>query len=252
MGIVNKLGGALKKAANFGKGKRFTAAVVLAAGCGSRMNSDKTKQWIEIGGIPMVVRTLSVFQECPVIDEIIVCARADELEMYDGFVMKYGMTKLKKVIAGGDTRQQSALIGFKAISDEATMVAIHDAARCLVTSEMIVETVRAAELHGAACAAKRATDTVKQTDEKGFISATIDRNSIWFAQTPQVFSVDSYRASAYTAIKDGFCVTDDASLLEHCSFKVAAVDCGSENIKVTDKTDVLLAEAILKRRDECK
>lgn len=251
MGIAKKLGGALKKAVSIGRGKGFTSAVILAAGCGSRMNSDKTKQWIELGGIPIVARTLITFQECSAIDEIVLCAREDELGLYSELITRYGLTKLRRVVAGGETRQLSALIGFKEISDEAELVAIHDAARCLVTAEMISNVVAAARKHGSACAVRRATDTVKQTDAKGFITTTLPRDTVWFAQTPQVFGVNAYRASAYTAIKEGYTVTDDCSLLEHCDFKVAAVDCGSENLKITDKTDLLTAEAILASRQKC-
>ncbi len=248
MGIAQKLGGAIKKAASLGRGRGITSAVILAAGCGSRMNSDRTKQWIELGGLPIVIRTLLTFQESAAIDEIVLCAKQDEIRLYDDLVTRYGLTKLRKVVAGGETRQQSALIGFKEISDEAELVAIHDAARCLVTQEMISNVVSAAKKHGAACAVRRATDTVKQTDARGFITSTLPRDTVWFAQTPQVFSVNAYRASAYTAIKEGFCVTDDCSLLEHCNFKIAAVDCGSENIKITDRTDLITAEAILESR----
>lgn len=248
MELIRKFGKAIKKAASIGGGECFVSAVILAAGIGSRMKSDCTKQWIELGGMPIVVRTLLTFQRTACINEIIICARKEELSLYDEIATRYGITKLTKIVEGGQTRQTSALEGFKAISDDAELVAIHDAARCLVTEDMITSVVNAARKHGAACAARPTTDTVKRVDKNGFITETLNRTEIWLAQTPQVFGVDAYRASAYTAIKDGFCVTDDASLLEHCNFKVKAVDCGVENIKITQKADIAIAEAILENR----
>ena len=229
--------------------KSFTSAVILAAGSGTRMGMDQTKQWLTVGGMPVVVRTLLVFQASRFINEIVLCVKEDELSMYDGIAETYGITKLKKVVKGGATRQESALKGFKQISDGADLVAIHDAARCLITEEMIEATVRAARRDGGACAAMRATDTVKIADKHGSVTSTVDRNTVWMAQTPQIFGVDQYRVAAYVAIRDGFSVTDDASLMENAGFNVTLVDCGKENLKITEPTDLLIAEAIIRRRE---
>ena len=107
------------------------SAVILAAGSGTRMNADVTKQWLELDGAPLFVHSLTQFQLCPKIKEIILCVKEDEKELFADVRKKYGITKLKAVIAGGNTRADSALCGFKKISDKATHVAIHDAARCL-------------------------------------------------------------------------------------------------------------------------
>ena len=229
--------------------KSFTSAVILAAGSGTRMGTEQTKQWLTVGGVPVVVRTLSVFQASRYINEIVLCVKEDELGMYDGIAERYGITKLKCVVKGGATRQESALHGFKRISDEAELVAIHDAARCLITEDMIEATVRAARRDGGACAAMRATDTVKIAEKHGSILSTVDRSTVWLAQTPQVFGVDQYRVAAYLAIRDGFAVTDDASLMEHAGFNVTLVDCGKENLKITEPTDLLIAEAIIRQRE---
>lgn len=249
MNVISTIGRNIKDIADGSFLRGFTSAVILAAGSGTRMGTDRTKQWLLVDGVPVVVRTLLTFNSCKYIDEIILCAKADELSLYDGIAEKYGISKLKCVIEGGSTRQESALEGFKRISDKAELVAIHDAARCLVTVEMIEKTVRVARRDGGACAAQRATDTVKKADEKGHILETPERSTVWLAQTPQIFDVQQYRIAAYMAIKDGFAVTDDASLMEHSGFNVTLVDCGRENIKLTEPTDMLLAEAILKVRE---
>ena len=246
--IITEIGKNVRDLADGSFLKSFTSAVILAAGSGTRMGAEKTKQWICVDGIPVVVRTLLVFQASRYINEIVLCVKEDELDMYDGISDTYGITKLKCVVKGGATRQESALKGFKKISDGADLVAIHDAARCLVTEEMIEATVRAARRDGGAIAAMRAVDTVKTADRFGSVTATVDRNTVWFAQTPQVFGVDQYRAAAYIAIRDGFAVTDDASLMENAGFNVTVVDCGRENLKITEPTDLLIAEAILKHR----
>ena len=245
-----KLSGALFSALKRLRPRRtYVSAIILAAGSGTRMGSSITKQWLDIGGIPTVVRSLMAFNACKSVKEIIVCAKKDEITRYDGLAEKYGIKKLKKVVAGKDTRQLSALEGFKNISDKATFVAVHDAARCLITPEMIEKTVKAAVLNGCAVAASKATDTVKLVNSRLLVTDTPDRETVWLAATPQVFETEIYRASAYVALKDKVSVTDDASMAEHAGFAVKLVDTGKENIKITTRQDVFLAEAILKMRN---
>ena len=231
----------------------FTSAIIAAAGCGSRMcdESGKTKQLMELCGIPVIVHTLRAFEKCEQINEIIVVARRDEVEIYEKYKSDYGFSKISAVVVGGDTRQESVLRGFEAISDKSDFVAIHDGARCLTTSEMIDAVLFEAFRKGAATAATKATDTVKRADGKGFISETIEREGLWLAQTPQVFKTELYRAAAYVSKEDGFAATDDNSLAEHVGFQVKLVDCGSENIKITTAVDLSIAEVILRRREAC-
>ncbi len=230
------------------------SAIILAAGSGTRMGTESgsTKQWLEIDGIPAVVRSLSVFQSCKHVKEIIVCAKSDELSMYNGLKDKYGITKLKCVIPGGKTRMLSAFEGFKRISNNTTHVAVHDAARCLLTNKMLDDTITEAVHLGAACAATKATDTVKLEKRGHYIESSPERGKVWLAQTPQIFETEIYRASVYVAIRDGIEVTDDCSMAENAGFAVKLVDCGKENIKLTEPIDVYIAEAILKKRNDDK
>ena len=228
--------------------RKYVSAVILAAGSGTRMGTSVTKQWLDIGGIPTVVRSLIAFDSCKSIKEIILCVKKDEIQRYDGIIEKYNLKKLKKIVAGGETRQLSALEGFKNISDRSTHVAIHDAARCLITPEMIEKTVKAAVTNGCAVAASKATDTVKLVNPRLLVTSTPERESVWLASTPQIFETEIYRASAYVALKDKITVTDDASMVEHAGFAVKLVDIGKENIKITSPEDVFFAEAILKMR----
>ena len=228
--------------------KKFNSAIIVAAGSGTRAKTgDVTKQMMPLLGMPVIARTVSVFENCGFIQEIILVARREELALYDDLQVRYGWHKVTAVVPGGETRQQSVLAGFKRISDRSQFVYIHDGARCLVTEAMIAAVGHRACLDGAAIAASRATDTVK-CEENGKL-ATVDRRTVWLAQTPQVFMTELYRAAAYQALKNDVQVTDDASLAEAAGFTVTPVDCGDMNLKITKPVDFLLAEAILKYRE---
>ena len=228
--------------------RRFNSAVIVAAGNGTRMGGEKTKQMSELDGLPVIVRTVMQFEVCPFINEIIVVAREDELGEYDTFKSVYGLNKLKKVVCGGDTRQESVMEGLKAVDDRSEFIAIHDGARCLVTPEMIEKVLVEAAVHGCATAAERPKDTIKRAGANDYIEETIDRDKLWHAQTPQIFKTDIYRAAAYTALENGTKATDDNMLVEQLGFKVKLVDCGYENLKLTTPDDFFLAEAILRMR----
>ncbi len=227
--------------------KKFVSAVILAAGSSSRIGGNTTKQWLEVNGIPTVVHSVKAFDSCPFVREIIICAKEDELALYDDFKTRFAISKPIMVIKGGINRQSSALEGFKRISDKADFVAIHDAARCLITPEMISDVIKGALEVGAACACCKSADTVKITSN-GFVESTPERKNVRLAQTPQVFSTEIYRASAYKALADGLEVTDDSSMAEYAGFAVKLIDCGRENLKITEPPDIPIAEAILNYR----
>ncbi|MBQ3528479.1 MAG: 2-C-methyl-D-erythritol 4-phosphate cytidylyltransferase [Clostridia bacterium] len=224
---------------------KYTSAVILAAGNGTRFGGKVKKQYVEVLGVPCVVRTVEAFENCSLIDEIILVGDTEALsEMLE----PYSFKKISRFVSGGETRQDSALRGFDSVSEKSKYVAIHDAARCLVTSEMIEKTVRAAHKHRAAAAAHKSEDTVKIADKNGIIEKTTDREKIWLVQTPQVFQNDVYRVSAYMAKRDEATVTDDCMLCERLGFEVKLCECGRENIKLTNPDDLMLAEAIISYR----
>ena len=226
---------------------RYTSAIILAAGSGTRFGGEIKKQFVEIGGYTSVQRCALAFEKSAVIDEIIFVGDVEEINRQ---LAPLGLKKLSTVVSGGATRQKSALNGFDAINKKSKYVAIHDAARCLITPEIIENTVKAAYKYRAALAAEKAIDTIKIVGKDGFITETINRDKVWFAKTPQVFLADMYRAAAYIAEKEGFEATDDCMLCEKLGFKIVPVDCGFENIKLTSPGDLYRAEEILKRRGE--
>jgi len=232
------------------KSRKFHSAVILAAGNGVRFGDENGKHFVLVDGIPVVVRSVRAFEESPLIDEIIVVTREDDIGACEQLFRESGFTKIKCVIAGGADRQASAKLGFDAINPHADFVSIHDAARCLVTPAIIADVAAEAYTHGAAVAAERAVDTIKRADEKGFITETLDRNIVWLAKTPQTFMADMYRAAVYTAEKDGIRATDDCAIVERLGFKIKLVDCGWTNIKITYPDDRVRAEHILRQRAE--
>lgn len=236
-----------------GEKKHFNSAVILAAGNGSRMNDDRAKQFIDICGLPVVVRSALAFERSPEIHEIVVVTRPADIEGCTTLLRTNGITKLTRVVAGGATRQDSARLGFDAISPDCDYVAIHDAARCLVTPENIRAVMETAYSVGAAACAERVVDTIKKTNAIGRITETIDRENTWLVQTPQVFMADMYRAASYVALKENFTAsTDDCFLCERLGFDVRLVDAGGFNIKVTYPEDIVMAEMILEMREKKK
>ncbi len=233
------------------KVKRATcSAVILAAGSAVRFGRDKVSALV--GGKTVLERTLGAFDSCNFIDEIILVLPENGFGQHRRELTELGILpkKVKKLVRGRDTRQGSALAGLEACNPKTEYIAIHDAARCLVTAAMIESVLHAAEENRAAAAACRVVDTVKYADAHGFIDHTIDRENVWLVSTPQIFMANMYRASAYTAEKDGVEATDDCMLAERLGFKVKLVDVGRDNMKITYPEDIVRAEEILQRRGE--
>ena len=227
-----------------------TAAIILAGGTGTRMKSATTKQMMLLLGKPVIVRTLEAFEACPRIDEIVVAVRPEERIAITLLCEKYSITKCHALVIGGDTRQESAVRGLSALSDDVQYIAIHDAARPLITPAQIGRVVTFAYAYHAATAVTSVVDTVKTVNNRGFIDSTISRDTVKLAATPQVFHRRYYEAAVKYAQDKGVSVTDDNSLMELIGQRVRAVDTGRENIKITEAGDIPLAEAILKRRGE--
>lgn len=235
-----------------GKVRPKTAAVILAGGSGTRMHlrENITKQLLLLDGVPVLIRSAQAFEASEYIDEIVIVAKKEELATVEALVLEYGLKKVARIVSGGETRQVSARRGLEAISAKMKYIAIHDAARCLVTPAMIADVASAAYASRAASAGRACTDTVKRVTREGFITETLDRDTLFLAETPQIFDVSLYRAAAYMAKQREESATDDNMLVERLGQAVKMVDCGNENIKITTATDLYVAEAILRARNE--
>lgn len=225
-----------------------TAAIILAGGVGSRMRSEATKQFMELGGMTVLRRCVLAFDRCDAIDYIILVVRIDEVAFATSEML--GISKVKSIVTGGECRAASAICGLAAVDDDTQLIAIHDAARPLITPDMITRVVTAANTSGAATAASAVTDTIKRVDECHLVLETIPRNTLMRAQTPQVFDVSLYKRALSSYKGELSDITDDNMLLELIGVDIAVVDVGDENIKLTTPIDISLAELILRSRGD--
>lgn len=228
--------------------KNRTAALILAAGNSTRMGKKTSKQFLALDGIPVLAHTLLAYQRSPLITEIIIAARESDVDTVVALCEDYHITKLTAVVKGGKDRQESALRAFTVIGPDIRYVAIADGARCLITPTEIEMVCGAAYRKKAASAGVRITGTVKQVSRNGAVLGTLDRDTIWEAQTPQVFHIGLYAAAQSRAANDGFSATDDNSLIEHLGYRIQMVECSKENLKITTPDDLRLAAAILAAR----
>lgn len=218
-------------------------AILLAAGSGTRFDPLKTKQTYSLLGKSVMLRCAQAFEAASLVDYLVVVVRSDEVAFAKAELSSVNIPF--SVVVGGDTRKDSAAIGFSNIPKETTEILIHDVARCLITAEGIDSIVLAVRECGAASAVSAVHDTVKRLDENGNIFATVDRSSLCLAATPQGFSVALY-SEALGCRED---VTDDNMLLEHLGKKVRPIYI-SENPKITAPEDMLYAEFLLRKRGE--
>jgi 2-C-methyl-D-erythritol 4-phosphate cytidylyltransferase len=232
------------------RSKGLTAAVIAAAGKGTRMELEINKQYVEILGVPMLAMTIDKFEKCSLIDEIIVVANKDEVDYCKrNVIARFGFTKVTSVTEGGESRQRSVYNGLKQVSSECDIVLIHDGARPFVSTESIMECTKAARLYGAACAAVPAKDTIKESDAEGFVRKTLDRSSLWQIQTPQAFDYRLIMDVHDRAVRDMSEATDDAMLVERYGCRVKLVMGSYSNIKVTTREDLIFAEALSRRQN---
>ena len=223
-------------------------AIVLAAGQGKRMHSKIQKQFLEIGGKPVLYYSLHCFQESPLIRDIILVT-GEEMISYceQEIVKKYGFSKVRKVTAGGKERYDSVYAGLLCCQDT-YYVYIHDGARPFITEEMVQRGYEAVKRNNACVMGMPSKDTVKLADSSGYIKETPDRKIVWNIQTPQIFSYDLIRG-AYESIrkKDMTGVTDDAMVVEQeTGTKILLVEGSYQNIKITTPEDLAIAEAFLR------
>ncbi len=227
----------------------LVVALVPAAGRGLRMGGSVPKQFLSLGGEPLIIQSLRTLQAAPVVDRIILAVPSADIEYCEKeIVSHYRFTKVIKVVAGGAERQDSVRHALAEVPSDTEIVLIHDAVRPFLTIRMITEVVAAARKEGAAIIALPMRDTVKQVRADGIIERTVDRAPLWLAQTPQAFRRDWIETAHGKAHAEGIRATDDAFLVEWLGHSVAVVEGSGENIKVTRPEDLVIGEAILASR----
>ena len=224
------------------------AALVAAAGSASRMGG-VDKQLTELDGVPVLVRTLLALENARRVDTIVVAAREDQLVEISRLCREYGITKCAKVVRGGENRVHSVLLAALEAGD-AELLAVQDGARPLTTPELIDEVIALAERCGAAAPAVPVKDTVKQVRSDGAVERTLDRSALRAVQTPQVFQADLLKAALQSALESGAAVTDDCGAVERLGKTVYLTEGDETNLKITTPADLILAEALLRAREE--
>lgn len=210
------------------------------------MAGKRPKQFLELAGTPIIFHTLKVFEQCDVIQEIIVVLAADEVETFRSLVEKYRARKIRSVVSGGATRAESVLHGLRAAPEETTeIVAVHDGVRPFVTAEEITRTVAAAKSEGAAILVSTPVDTVKEITD-GAVIRTLKRANLRNALTPQCFRYTLLRRAYEDADVFDPDLTDESSLVERLGVKIVAVEGSPRNIKITRPEDLVVAEALLR------
>lgn len=217
------------------------AAVIVAAGSASRMGGID-KVMAELGGKPMVQRTVETFQNTDIIKKIVIVTREDLILPI--MELCHGYDKVMAVVAGGSSRQESVNLGLNALAGECKLVAVHDGARPLITPAVIDRTVRAANSYGAAAPAVAVKDTIKVVTG-GVVESTPDRSTLRAVQTPQVFDYDLLRGALQKAEDDGTEVTDDCSAVERLGMSIKIVEGDERNLKVTTPMDLKIAQLLL-------
>jgi 2-C-methyl-D-erythritol 4-phosphate cytidylyltransferase len=213
------------------------------------MGESIEKQFLRLRGIPVLARTLKVFDQSPEVDGVVLVVASWQRQALKRMVLEpYPCKKLVRVVNGGQERQDSVALGLEAVPSDSKLVVVHDGVRPLVSVDLLQAVIEAADSYGAALAAIPAQDTVKRAKDR-FVAATLKRKDIWLAQTPQAFRLPLLRRAYEEAASTGAAVTDDAALVERLGVSVHLVPGSEENIKVTTPTDLILAEALLARRD---
>ncbi len=221
------------------------SVVIPAAGAGRRMGGPRAKQFLELQGRPILLLTLERFDSSPEIDEIVIAAAADEVDVVRALVRVHGLRKVRSVVPGGKERQDSVWNALEAAACD--IVLVHDAVRPFVSHHLMSAVAAEAARSGAAVAAVAPKETIKISDGSGIVLSTPDRAHLWVAQTPQGFAYSLLVEAHRQAQKEGYYGTDDASLVERLGAKVSLVQGSYDNIKITTPEDVELAERILAR-----
>lgn len=225
-----------------------TSVIIPASGQGKRLGNTTDKAFVDISGIPMLVRTIRVFQECSSITEIILVVRNEYISDAKQLVYLYGLTKVSCITAGGGLRQDSVRNGLSKIASDCDVVLIHDAARPFITPDIINNSIAAAIEYKAAIAAVPVINTIKSSNGE-FVESTLNRESLFAVQTPQTFDRHIIEEAYRAAYADCFYGTDDASLVERLGIPVKIVEGSYDNIKITTPNDIATAENIIRQRE---
>jgi 2-C-methyl-D-erythritol 4-phosphate cytidylyltransferase len=229
------------------------AAILPAAGLGTRMGAETPKQFLELDGVPIVILSLRRIASCELVTDLIVATRADEVAKLEERIRREKFEQPVRVVRGGDSRQETVARALDVVPNDAELVAVHDAVRPFVTREQIARVIEEARHCSAAILGIPAMDTVKEVkraslpEDVALITATIPRERVVLAQTPQVFATKLLKEAFASAQADGVSASDEAGLIERLGHDVHVVLGSERNIKITKPADMELARFFLER-----
>lgn len=226
----------------------FVSVIIAAAGNSTRYGTGKSKQFLILDNTPVLIKSIQAFEAIDDVKEIIVTARKQDFDIIEDFIAQYGVRKVKHIVEGGATRQDSIYAAVENVDEKADLVAVHDGARPLIKREVIESVIQKADEVDAAACAVPVKDTIKIIDSSGKIVTTPERDSLRAVQTPQIFRFSLYKEAIEKAALDGKQYTDDCQLVESMGYPVYLVDGDYENIKITTPDDLLVAEKFLSER----
>ena len=224
----------------------MNAAILVAAGKGTRMGANVDKLWLEVAGRPVIAHTWQRFNDAECIGEIILVVRDGMQSHFTGLAAQFHFQKTFRLVVGGDERQDSVCNGLAALPPEIKIVAIQDAARPCTSEALIAATIDAARETGAAVAAQAVTDTIKETSDGKIILRTVDRSKLWSVQTPQTFRVEVIRRALAEVRRRGLVLTDDTAACELIGQPVRLVSSTTPNPKVTVPGGLPFIETLLR------
>jgi 2-C-methyl-D-erythritol 4-phosphate cytidylyltransferase len=223
-------------------------AIIVAGGFGKRMTTSIAKQYLLLNGIPILSHTIMRFEEASSVNDIILVVPPGDSEYVQrSIVEKFDISKVRHVREGGSQRQDSVRNGLAMVDNGDGIVLIHDGARPFITPDLIDRSVERAKESSALVVGIPASDTVKSVEERNCIKKTLKRESIWLAQTPQVFRVDIIKKAYERAYHEGFYGTDDAEVVERMGISVEIMRGSSSNIKITTPEDLVLGEFLMRK-----
>ncbi len=226
----------------------MTSAIIVAAGQGTRMGEGVDKLFLTVKGKPVVAHTWEIYESAGFIDEIVLVVRADHQAQFEELRVRWGFRKSVRFVTGGQERQQSVWNGLEALDPSAEWVAIHDGARPCTPLDLVERIIEQAKISGAAVAARRVTDTIKESEDGQRVTRTLDRARLWTVQTPQAFRVAIIRRALEGVREAGRQVTDDTAACEWIGQQVSLVESEALNPKVTVPADLHVVEALLREK----
>ncbi len=223
----------------------MNTAIIVAAGKSERMGNNIDKAFVNLGSKPVVVWSMLAFEQCPDIDQIILVVRRDQMLAAKGLTQMFGISKIRKIITGGNKRQDSVICGLKEMDPDTRYVIVHDGARPCVKPELISETIKQARKNGCAVTASRIWDTVKVAGKANMVDHTIDRSKLWAVATPQAAEAELLKKAYAQVTEKKLVVTDEAGAVEEYGKPVRIVEWERPNIKITTAEDIPLAAAAI-------